>query len=488
MHGLTIVAANARALNLGLAPGLALADARARVPTLLSEPIDRRADRAALGALADWCLQWSPSVALDAEDGLLLDTTGTDHLVGGEEALLDTIRTRLAHLGFTARLGLADTGPGAAALARFATGPDTPARRAPAGQTAHALAPLPVESLRLLPETALLLRRLGLKAVGDLMSVPRLTLARRFARKTPGEAVLHALDGALGFRETPLRPRRPAPDYRVRLMPLEPLVSTEGVLQAAHTLMRELCRSLARDGRGARRLTLLACRSDGSRTRLNLAMSEPSHDARHLMSLLAERLVSLDAGFGLDALILAVPEAHPLQSAQHTLTDETVGERDPRREARLVDRLINRLGADHVTRLLPQASHIPEWAVRPHSALETDGVRSAEAWAEIGHAPAARPLRLLPRPEPIAVMAEVPDGPPLRFTWRRVARRVVKAAGPERIAPEWWHTASQAQERTRDYYTVEDETGRRYWLYRDGLYCEGGREGPPTWYVHGLFS
>ena len=145
-----------------------------------------------------------------------------------------------------------------------------------------------------------------------------------------------------------------------------------------------------------------------------------------------------------------------------------------------------------------------------------------------------RPIRLLSSPERITVMAEVPDGPPLRFIWRRVPRTVTRADGPERIAPEWWtHIAvpqpppalrGQARQwltpkmdpradaaqiahvradleamldapsgpvkllpRARDYYRVEDAEGRRYWLFREGLYGDG-RGGAPEWYVHGLFA
>ncbi len=95
----------------------------------------------------------------------------------------------------------------------------------------------------------------------------------------------------------------------------------------------------------------------------------------------------------------------------------------------------------------------------------------------------SRPLTIFETPEPARVIAAVPDGPPMRLTWRRVTRKIVKSQGPERIAPEWWNLSDG--ERPRDYYHIEDEEGRRYWLYRDGLYGED--EGPPPkWFVHGL--
>jgi protein ImuB len=78
----------------------------------------------------------------------------------------------------------------------------------------------------------------------------------------------------------------------------------------------------------------------------------------------------------------------------------------------------------------------------------------------------------------------VPDGPPIRFRWRRVLHAVIRADGPERIAPEWWRTPEGTA--TRDYYRVEDENGRRFWLYRDGLYDR--ETGTPRWFLHGLFA
>lgn len=104
---------------------------------------------------------------------------------------------------------------------------------------------------------------------------------------------------------------------------------------------------------------------------------------------------------------------------------------------------------------------------------------------EAGETPPDRPLRLFAHPEPVEVMAEVPEGPPLRFRWRRVMHEVARAEGPERIAPEWWRQEDSARS-TRDYFRVEDAEGRRYWLFREGLY---GREtASPLWYVHGLFA
>ena len=97
----------------------------------------------------------------------------------------------------------------------------------------------------------------------------------------------------------------------------------------------------------------------------------------------------------------------------------------------------------------------------------------------------ARPLRLLARPEPVEAIAQVPDGPPVQFSWRHVTHQVAQVEGPERIAMEWWRD-DRGNKLTRDYFRVESEAGARVWLYREGLY---GREpGNPRWYLHGLFA
>ena len=98
---------------------------------------------------------------------------------------------------------------------------------------------------------------------------------------------------------------------------------------------------------------------------------------------------------------------------------------------------------------------------------------------------AERPLRLLDHAEEIRVLYAVPEGPPAQFIWRRLTHRTTRYAGPERIAPEWWQ--DQPGTRLRDYFKVEDEAGRRYWLYREGLH-DDRRGGDPRWFLHGMFA
>lgn len=506
--GRRLTAVSPEAAAEGLAPGMTLTDARALVPGLRARDADPRADAAALRGLADWALRYSPWVALDGVDGLILDITGVAHLFGSgppdprrraadEAALMTDLVARLALRGITARVAVAPTAAAAAALARF--GPRRPEARIGAilepGELAaiRALDDLPVAALRLDPALAETWRRLGLATIGDLARLPRPGLARRF-----GAAVLDRLDEALGRVDTPIAPLRPMPAYHVRRAFPEPVTGVPVLVAALRDLAEALSRVLASDGRGARRLEAWLFQADGGAVAVPIATARPTRDPAHLARLFEDKLThdggDRDGGFGFDALVLAVTEAEVAAPVQPDLA--------PPRPARggvstvhgvddlgaLVDRLGNRLGLERVGRLSPRASHVPEGAVMFES-LAQAGLPETPVqhdWRADERARLPRPLRLLGAPEPVEVVAEVPDGPPARFRWRRVDYRVAVAEGPERLAPEWWRRPPGAPPApTRDYFRVEDTDGRRFWLYRDGLF---GEVAAPRWYLHGVFA
>ena len=479
-----------------------LADARALLADLATARADPAADRRGLERFARWCNRFTPWCAVDSgnddggdsggDGGLLLDISGCAHLFGGEAALKDEIAARLAGLGIETRLGLADT-PGAAwALARFGPAengrPET--RVAAPGSTRTAIAGLPVEALRLAAEDAHLLRRLGLVTIGAVEGLPRASLARRFPSRERGNAVLARLDRALGRQAEPIVPLVPPPACLERLALPEPLIDRAGLDAVLARLMPGLAASLERDGLGARRLALWCYRVDGGVVRREVSTARATRNGDHLLRLFQETLETVDPDFGIDCAALHAERVEPLAPAQLSLTG------DRRKQGGvdlLVDRLLAKLGDGAVCRLEPAARHRPEAAER----AVAPG-REPVPWLEAPEASGApvppqhpqRPFRLFDRPEPIKVMAEVPDGPPLLFTWRRVRRRVARAAGPERIEPEWWAGAGGRDEAVRDYYRIEDADGRRYWLYRAGLYGEAGSGSgdAPRWFVHGLYG
>ncbi|CAN7288707.1 Y-family DNA polymerase [Brevundimonas sp. LjRoot202] len=480
-----IHALNPAARAAGLRRGQTQADALAMIPQLISQPADPDADVRALKALAHWAERWSPSVSADPSGeglgGLFLDVTGAAHLFGGEAALARQIRERLAEAGIPAGVAMAPT-PGAAwALARWGEG-DAPV--ATDDTVRDRLAPLPVEALRIEAGTLAQARRFGLKRIGDLYPMPRAGLARRF-RANGGVDLVRRLDQALGYTGEALVPVRPPARYRAWQAWAEPVGDLEGVEARLPELASDLAKPLERDGQGARALTLTGFRSDGRTTALSVRMGRPGRDADIWLRLFREAgLGRLELGFGLDALMLTADAVEPMVARQAAL-EAGAETRQAESLAALVDRLSARLGETHVLTPEPVDSWIPERAERLRPAL---GRRIAAASGDA----ARRPILLLDPPEPIRdPLFDLPDGAPARFTWRRAPRRVVRAEGPERLAPEWWRTAKA---RTRDYYCLEDADGGRYWVFREGLYGRdytgdpdrAAEERAPTWWMHGV--
>lgn len=477
--GPRIAALNAAAEREGLMAGDQVADARAKAGSLLQvRPVDPAADQAALRRLALWATCYTPAVSVwgaeNGADGLFLDVTGAAHLFGGEERLLADLLHRLMRFGLPARLAIADT-PGAAwALSHFHRSPTV---ALPSGQETAALAPLPIEALRLSSETRTTLRRLGFKRVGALIDNPRAPFAARF----PAE-LLRRLDQAFGRLPEPLAFIAPPPAYHSLRQLLEPISTQEAIVQGATHLMQDIVPGLVRDGVGARSLRLALYRIDGEVVTVDIGLTVPTRSPEHiarLIDLRLERIVeTIDAGFGFEALSLTVTVPERMEPRQAELAPAADGADRTERCATLVDGLRQRLGPGSVRQLKPIASHLPERAETACALAET-----APAWPA-PHADRLRPALLLPRAEPAEVTALVPDGPPRRFLWRGRLHAVTRAQGPERIASEWWRASPDQP--TRDYYVVENDAGRRFWLYREGLY---GRETTaPRWFVHGLFA
>jgi len=348
----------------------------------------------------------------------------------------------------------------------------------PPGVQSQAIAALPVAALRLPAETVIALERLGLRRIEALYPLPRAPLARRF-----GALLCRRLDQALGRIDEPLSPRQPAEPWRLQLAFAEPIARREDIAAGLECLLRALCRRLAEETKGARRLALALYRVDGTLERIAIGTSHPAREVKHLARLFAEKIEAVDPGLGIDLMVLTAPVVEPLEAAQASLIP-SANDKPPAALAALVDRLVNRLGFPAVRCLVPVASHLPERAQRPVGALAP--LCAADS-RESGSWPAGRPrpLRLFVRPQPVDAIAPVPDDPPLLFRWREALHRVRRADGPERITNEWWRGGTPAAAEARDYYRVEDEAGRRFWLYREGLYQP---DRPPRWFLHGLFG
>ena len=487
-----IAAASPAARVIGVEPGMALTQVRAATPEIVVRDADPEGDQRALHQLAvALARRWTPVVAIADSQSLLLDLTGVAHLHGGEARLARRLVRLLARLGITARVAIADTAGAAWACAHHAEPERGGVTILPPGVTLDALAPLPVASLRVDERALELLRRLGVDTVGQLAALPRAPLARRF-----GTALAQRLDQASGRAPEPLAPVVPPVAITVAQRYAEPLLTAEPIAHWIGQLVDRLAAELARAGRGARQLLLAATRVDAAVQTLRIGFARPTRARDHLRRLLLRRVERIDPGFGIEGLTLHVQRADPL-AAEYLDGDLADGERPDL--APLVDAIVNRIGVARLWRARAVESDVPERSVtgaapldppeRAAPALRRDDVRRLDTrdadhpW----HPRWPRPTRLLRRPEPLDhVLAELPDQPPKRFTWRGESHVVVRGDGPERIAGEWWRRRGE-RDAVRDYYQVEDEAGRRYWLFRRGD-GERGETGDLSWYMHGTFG
>ncbi|GAM06982.1 DUF6504 family protein [Novosphingobium sp. MBES04] len=477
-HGPRIAAANAAGLTAGAQAGMMLADARTLCPDLAVAPSDPAGDLAFLEKLAGWALRWGPWSALDPPDGLLVDVTGVAHLFGGEGALLADARTAFARRRLATRMAIAPTAGAAWALAHH--GPDGAILRE-GDDPVQRLASLPVAALRLDGDVLTVLRRLGLKRLGDLDGVARDALVRRFRNRRSASAnPLMRMDQLLGRVPEPLLPVLVTHAPLVQRRLLEPIRHLTLLEQVVRDLSGDMERVLEGRGEGARRLELGLWKVDGELVVRKVEMAAPSRTAAHLAGLFARRIEDVDAGFGIEMVRLRASWCEPLDLAQRDL--EQAGEEGEARGTSLaacVDRLTVRLGAEAVRRPVPFASHMPERAQRWQEPLAP--LKTSQGASDFK----IRPLKILDKPEPISVIYETPDGLPRRFRWRGATHDVLRSEGPERIAPEWWRERGAV--RLRDYYRIEDATGRRYWIYRSGVVGDG-RGGVPAWFLQGVFG
>jgi protein ImuB len=273
----------------------------------------------------------------------------------------------------------------------------------------------------------------------------------------------------------------------------EPVV-TETVISATLSgLASKLVAAMGKQGKGARQLEARFFRTDGAVRTITVDTGQPVTRGEMIDRLFRERLEALsdpiDPGFGFDLIRLNASRTEIVVQEQRDL-DAHVHDQDEL--SSLIDRIAARIGGKRVVVHLPQDTHIPERAVLAAPAQHHLVEATQANWpARAAGEPPLRPLRLFERPEQIQVIAEVPDGPPARFVWRRASHAVVRTEGPERVAMEWWRAGSATL--TRDYFRVEDEEGLRFWLYRDGLYDreieqQEGNAVAPNWFMHGLFA
>lgn len=463
---IVIAALSRDTMALGLTPGMPLTQARAMVAGLDVRDADPDADLALLqriGTIA--ARRITPLTALSGSDGLWLDLTGAAHLHGGEQRLCAGLIRYCARLGLEARIAVAGNAAAAHALARHGA---APLAFCPTGGEREAIALLPLAALRLEPPVVDSMRRLGLERIGDLVDMPRGPIVRRYGRN-----VLLKLDQALGRAAEPFDPivPRDAPSATLRFA--EPIGGAETIARAIAALLDELTDKLREAGQGVRALLLVCDRVDRQHQRVAVGAARATRDRPHLLRLLSRRIETIDPGFGIDAMHLIAAQTE-LLGAAHVPGDLAAPDPVPDL-AQLIDLIAGRIGGRRLYRLSAVESDVPERSMRRIGPLNAP-LPWPDAWP--------RPPRLLLRPEPIDnVIAELPDSPPRRFTWRGTTHRLVRGDGPERIYGEWWKRSGE-RDAVRDYFRVEDESGARFWLFRRGD-GRDPRTGDLSWWMQG---
>jgi protein ImuB len=464
-HGrMVITAANATAERKGIHTGMVLADARAIIPDL--EILDDKPDliERLLRRLAEWCIRFTPVVAVDSPDGLFFDASGCAHLWGGEEAYLKEIEKKLNARGYGVRVAIADT-PGVAwGVARYGKEP-----LVVGSGHGHldALLPLPPEALRLEPETIERLHKLGLRQVKQFIRMPRSSLRRRF-----GPHFIMRLDMALGQQSEVIEPVQPLTPYLERLPCMEPIVTAKGIEIALQQLLETLCLRLQQEQNGLRSAVFKGYRVDGKVEKIEIGTNSPSHHVSHLFKLFELKLPMIEPAMGIELFVLEAPKVEVHLPQQEKMWEGSGG-LDDIRLSELVDRLAGKVGMQSIHRYMPDEHYWPERSFKPATTLQET---STTSW----RVDKLRPLQLLQVPARIEVTAPIPDYPPMLFRYKGKVHKIIRADGPERIEQEWWLQKGQH----RDYYRVEDEEGKRYWIFRLGHYDDKTYR----WFVHGFFA
>lgn len=465
-HGRKIISAlNPLAQDQGIGLQMPLANAKAIVPDL--QVFEDQEERTAklLTAIAEWCIRYTPLAAVDLQqDGLFLDISGCAHLWGGEAAYLSAIVAKLQSKGYQVRAAIADTMGAAWAVSRFGKSPEV----IPSGEQAAALLQLPPAALRLDQPTLFRLHKLGLSQISSFITMPRSVLRRRF-----GEGLLLQLAQALGQEKEAFNAIEVTAPYQERLPCFEPIRTATGIEIAIKALLEGLCKRLREEGKGLRQAVLKCFRVDGKMVQVAIGTNSPSYHISHLCKLFELKISQIEPGLGIELFLMEAGKTEAVSPFQEALWESQSG-LDDRELTELLDRLAAKVGAGRIHRYLPDAHYWPERSVRPAATI-------AEQPDMNWRTDRPRPTHLLKIPQSIAVTAPIPDYPPMLFRYQGELHHIRKADGPERIEREWWLDAGEH----RDYYQVEDEQGKRYWIFRSGHY-KG--EKSSQWFIHGYFA
>ncbi len=447
----------------GLRPQMALADARIFVPTLQAFPYVEAQQQKLLQSLGEWLIRYSPHVAIDSPDGLILEVSGCTHLWQGEISYVKEIKNRLKKAGYHIVLALADTIAAAWAITHY--GKDQVVKE---GEQMQSILSLPPNALRLEERILERLTKLGFYTIDSFIRIAPATLRRRF-----GDSLNVRIGQLLGYRQEAFIPLIEPHPHQERLACLTPIKTAKGIEIAIETLLTTLCSRLQKEDLGIRNATLKCYRLDGKLQQISIGTHQPSIYIPHLFKLFELKIRQIAPDLGIELFVMEVSTSEALLKEQETLW-ATKEQSNFKEIGELLDRIGIKAGKNAIRRYLPQERHWPENSVKAVNDLH---LLPEIEWPM--HKP--RPTALLNKPAPIKVSAPIPDYPPMTFLYLGKMHRIVKADGPERIEREWWLEDGAH----RDYYYVEDEDGQRYWLFRLGHYDTQLND---KWFIHGFFA
>jgi protein ImuB len=464
-HGrMRITEVSAIAKMHGIETGMVVADAKVILPSLQVFDDTPGLSEKLLKKIALWCIRYTPVASIDSPDGLILDVSGCTHLWGGEENYLKELTNKLKSFGYHIRVAMADTIGTAWAISRFGKIKAI----IKTNEQLEALMPLPPAALRLDIGILERLQKLGLHRISSFMNMQRSALRRRF-----GEQLLLHLDQALGNKEEFIEPVIPVEPYSERLPVLEPIQTSTGIEIALQKLLDALCKRLVQEGKGLRIATLKCYRIDNKTEQISISTNHASNNTQHLFKLFEQKICTIEPALGIELFTLEAAKVEEITPVQETFWTANSG-LESKELAELLDRIESKFGNDIVHRYLPDEHYLPERSIKLAASLKE---KPSTEWRD----DKPRPIRLLKEPQLIQVTAPIPDYPPMNFRYKDKLHTIKKADGPERIEPEWW----LKKEEFRDYFIVEDDEGKRYWLFRAGHYDANKN---PSWFIHGFFA
>ena len=559
--GPAIVAVSPDAWTQGVRPGIPLAEARS-----MAQPLNRSSsatqrpktpspvppavefhewqparDRKDLKATAELTRRYAPIVGLDGvpmSESLLLDITGCGPLFGGEAALADSLLKDLRQAGWSCRIAIAQSVASVWALTHASVPRrssnsvmsdrrrphrtiaesmlhELPVQIVPQGLHQSEINPLPVTASRLRLSDLEILKHLGIRTIGQLVSLPREDLPSRLS----SDAVLR-IQQLLDIVDEPIDPLPEANPVAAGWSSEEPATSLSDFRQILRHLTDQIAGQLLR-----RRLACnnVACQfqcADGSTVPLSASVVRPTQSPELLHEVLCLRIeteltlaeleessqgniANRDSGSTRSSGKLAslstqqvtaismLASVGPIPSARQRDLFSSTEHIVPQEElATLITRLSNRLGSHSVLTVRNQPDPRPEFSVLAEPVLppEPSGIRqshldstlqkltdpTAACESEQTHG-LARPLRLLACPQQIS-SADSGGQFPSVVTVGGKSLQITHYSAPERIQTAWWtdHPCH------RDYYQVMAGTGVRLWIFRD-LHSN-------LWFLHGIFD